>query len=138
MNTITRDIKCAICAHEGKVDAVDVDRATPPSKIFNVLGKDSSGYLHFRCPSCGSDLVVDPYEVIGARQMVGQRASRVSRHRSRANVERYVHVTLTAVLLVIAAFLVHNFSGWWVYVLAGALVLPASLSFWIALFGSKK
>ena len=30
--------------------------------LFLRVGKDRQGYSHFRCPSCGDDLTVDPVE----------------------------------------------------------------------------
>jgi hypothetical protein len=56
----SRDIKCPKCGQEGKVEAVDTIDVIEASKLFKILGKDSSGFLHFLCPACGEDINIDP------------------------------------------------------------------------------
>jgi hypothetical protein len=60
------DIKCGLCRRKGKVDAYDAVYILPKSELFVFVGKDSStGCIHLRCPSCKTDLRVDPSKVIG-------------------------------------------------------------------------
>jgi hypothetical protein len=74
---LTHDIKCGSCGREGKMDAYNVVYILPQSERFQFLARDSSsGFMHFRCPSCKVDLVVDPVNVIDASQIVGYPASR--------------------------------------------------------------
>ena len=55
----TREIKCDACGFEGKIEANDTIGTISAAKNFIFLGKDSStGFLHFRCPSCNADLKV--------------------------------------------------------------------------------
>lgn len=69
---VTRNIKCAGCGYDGKVEAHDTVDVTHESNIFKVLGKDpSTGFLYFRCPSCNEEIAVDPLKAIGAKQIIG-------------------------------------------------------------------
>ena len=55
----TRRIRCGSCKHEGVVEAHDTQES-PPDRVFKLLGKDESGYLHVRCPACDADLAASP------------------------------------------------------------------------------
>lgn len=59
----SRKIKCKKCGFNGVVEAHDTQNY-PPEKIFKHLGKDVDGYLHFQCPSCGTDEPYSPYTFI--------------------------------------------------------------------------
>jgi hypothetical protein len=52
-------------------EAHDTIDQFPASEIFILLGKDSEGYIHFRCPSCGEDLRVDSIKSIFSMRMNG-------------------------------------------------------------------
>lgn len=67
---ISRKIKCKKCGFNGVVEAHDTQNY-PPEKIFNHLGKDVNGYLHFRCPSCGADEPYSPYAFINPAFKLG-------------------------------------------------------------------
>jgi len=58
---VTRNIKCMGCEFEGKVEAHDTAGILPADKIFKILENDiNTGYMIFRCPSCGKNITVDP------------------------------------------------------------------------------
>jgi hypothetical protein len=64
---ITRNVTGDSCRPEGQMEEHDTINIVPESELF----KDSStGYIHFRCPSCKAHLAVDPLKVIGAIQMI--------------------------------------------------------------------
>ncbi len=58
--SISRNIKCKSCGHDGYVEAVDTQNISK-DKIFKHLGKDQDGYLHFKCPACNSESAYSPY-----------------------------------------------------------------------------
>ncbi|MBM4275639.1 MAG: hypothetical protein FJ134_14435 [Deltaproteobacteria bacterium] len=116
---ITRDIKCGICGYEGKVEALDTLDSVPKSDIFKILGKDSStGFLHFRCPSCDLDLAVDPLRVIAANQIIGY-------PESTCQANRLPSIIWGILCLIVAIFILAKFSGWWTYIVAGILFFLA-------------
>lgn len=59
----SRKIQCRKCSFSGLVDAHDT-KGYPRKIIFKQLGKDANGHLHFKCPSCGSDVAYSPYSFI--------------------------------------------------------------------------
>jgi len=61
---VSRNIKCRKCNFSGVVEAHDTG-GYPQEKIFKNLGKDTSGYLHLKCPECGADEAYSPYSFIG-------------------------------------------------------------------------
>ena len=69
---VTRNIICMECEFEGKVEAQDTVGVVPESEIFRSLGKDTNtGYLLFRCPSCGKQIAVDPLKTFLRRKLKG-------------------------------------------------------------------
>lgn len=67
---VTRNIICMGCDFDGKVEAHDTV-GVPETDIFKSLGKSDTGYLLFRCPSCGKDIAVDPLKAFLSRKMKG-------------------------------------------------------------------
>ena len=133
---VTRNIKCAGCGHEGKVEAHDTVGVVPESEIFENLGKDSStGFLHFCCPSCNADLAVDPLKAIAARKMVGYSNSASGQVQQ---TKRYVPVIWGAVYLLVALVILIKFSGLWTYIVGGVLFMLAWVSIKTGVFASKK
>jgi hypothetical protein len=63
MKVITRKIKCRVCGFTGVIEAIDT-KDYPPKNIFRQKGKDSKGYLHFKCPSCREVRPYSPYYFI--------------------------------------------------------------------------
>lgn len=134
---ITRNIKCGACGFEGKVEAHDIVGAVPESEIFKTLGKDSStGFLHFRCPSCSEDLAVDPLKAIVAKQMVGY--SEISLSMSSHQSNRHVPILWGIASLIGAFFIFIKFSGWWTYLVGGLLLMWGWVSLKTGLFASQK
>lgn len=114
---VTRDIKCGVCGHEGKIEAHDTVDSVPESHIFKTLGMDSSGFLRFHCPSCRLNLAVNPkLRLTIAKQIVGYPV------RTR-QVERLPCMVWGVVCLLLSIFLFAKFDGWWVYVVSGGLLL---------------
>jgi hypothetical protein len=76
----------------------------PESELF----KDSStGYIHFRCPSCNADLAVDPLKVIGASEMIDYQIS----NRSSDDTERNMTYPTIIVAIGIVLALVILYRG---------------------------
>jgi hypothetical protein len=59
------------CEFDGKVEANDTVGVVPETEIFKSLGKSDTGYLLFRCPSCGQIVEVDPLKTFLSRKMKG-------------------------------------------------------------------
>jgi len=135
---VTRNIKCAGCGYEGKVEAHDTVGVTQDSNIFKTLGKDpSTGFLYFRCPSCNEDIAVDPFKAIAAKQMLGFPPSKLSSSKvGRSNI--HVPIILGLVSLIAAIFIVVKFNGWWTYIVGGILLMMAMGSLKTGLFASDK
>jgi hypothetical protein len=122
---ITRDMKCGVCGYLGKVEAHDTVGSIPESHIFKSLGKDSSGFLRFICPSCGMNLAVNPTLKITIQKIVTAYPVTTSK------VERLPCIIWGALCLLISIFLIAVLGSWWTYIIsAGLLVL--SISFFIA------
>ncbi len=135
---VTRDIKCAACGFEGKVEAHDTVNVVSEAQIFKNLGKDSStGFLHFSCPSCNEDLAVDPLKAIAARHMVGYPESSMASGRAQRS-KRYVPIIWGIVCLIAAFFIFVKFSGWWTYIVGAILLMMAWVSLKTGLFASQK
>jgi len=134
----TRNIKCGACGYKGKVEAHDTVNVFPESEIFKNLGKDSStGFLHFRCPSCNEDLAVDPLNAIAAKQMVGYRESLITLKKvQRSN--RHMPIIWGIICLIAAIFIFVKFRGWWTYLVGGLLLMLAWVSLKTGIFASKK
>ena len=71
MGMVTRDIRCRRCGHTGKIEAHDTPGDTPKDRLFTFEGKDSGGYLRFRCPNCKTDVAVDPVWATPSPEMQG-------------------------------------------------------------------
>ncbi|GMT47134.1 MAG: hypothetical protein IEMM0007_0700 [bacterium] len=142
----TRNIKCAGCGHEGKVEAHDTISTTPESDIFKTLGKDSStGFLHFICPSCNEDLSVDPFKVIMASQIIGKPSNYSPSSSSPApdssaspQTGRHVPIIWGLIYLAAAIFIFAKFTGWWTYIVGGLLFMLAWVSLKTGIFASNK
>jgi ribosomal protein S27E/uncharacterized membrane protein len=135
---VTRNIKCAGCGHEGKVEAHDTVDVTQESNLFKTLGKDpSTGFLYFRCPSCNEDIAVDPFKAIAAKQMLGFPPSKPTSGKSGSS-NRHVPIIWGLVSLIAAIFIVVKFDGWWTYIVGGILLMMALGSLKTGLFASDK
>lgn len=55
----SRGVICKNCGFKGVIEAHDT-KDLPKETIFELLGKDIEGYIHFRCPACGTDISVSP------------------------------------------------------------------------------
>lgn len=130
---ITRNIKCAECGHEGKVEALDTVDTSTEYEIFKHLGKDPSGYLYFHCPSCNSDIGVDTLKVFGKSQMVGYKNIGQTTTKN-----RHVPVIWGLIYLAIALFIIFKFSGWLSYLIGGFLFMLSLVSLKTGLFASDK
>lgn len=135
---VTRNIKCAGCGYEGKVEAHDTVDVTQEFNLFKTLGKDpSTGFLYFRCPSCNEDIAVDPLKAIAAKQMLGFPPSKLTSGKSgRSN--RHVPIIWGLVSLIAAIFIVVKFIGWWTYIVGGILLMMALGSLKTGFFASDK
>ena len=72
---VVRRILCDECGYEGLVHAHETEDNYPPEKLFASLGKDDAGFIHFLCPSCHSDIGVDPLAVLPeSPRMIGKSA----------------------------------------------------------------
>jgi hypothetical protein len=134
---VTRDIKCGACGFEGKVEAHDTVSKVPESQIFKNLGKDPSGFLHFKCPSCNKHLSADPLKIITAKQIVGYPKSYIP-PRIANQPKRHVPIIWGIIYLTVALFIFIKFSGWWTYIVEGILLMLAWVSLKTGLFASQK
>ena len=135
---ITKNIKCAGCGHEGKVEAHDTVSVTNQSDIFQTLGKDpSTGFLYFRCPSCNEDVAVDPLKAIATKQMVGYPPSQMVAEESRHS-NRHVPIIMGFLSLSVAILIIVKFSGWWIYLVGGILIMFGWGSLKTGFFASEK
>jgi hypothetical protein len=66
----TRKIICKKCGYKGLIDAHDT-KNLPRQVIFTFLGKDSEGYFHYQCPSCGTDESYSPFGFVNPMIKVG-------------------------------------------------------------------
>ena len=130
---ITRNIKCAECGHEGEVEAHDTIESSSESEIFKHLGKDPSGYLYFRCPSCSSDIGVDTLKVFGKSQMIGYKNIEQATKKN-----RYVPIIWGIVYLIIALFIILKFGGWLSYIIGGLFLMLSWVSLKTGIFASDK
>jgi predicted RNA-binding Zn-ribbon protein involved in translation (DUF1610 family) len=125
---ITRDIKCSSCGVEGKIQAHDTIKATPAEQIFRLLGKDSStGFLHFQCPSCGADLTVDPFIMIGGGTVTGRGSNR-----------RYVPIITGLLFIAGSLYLAIGVGTWWSLILGALCLMFGWPSLKTGLFASGK
>lgn len=109
---ISREIKCGTCGTEGKVQAHDTVGTTPPEQLFRLLGKDrSTGYIHVQCPTCSSDLAVDPVIMLSGGAVIGHGRN-----------HRYVPIIFGLVFIAAGVFLAIGVGKWW-SILLGALCL---------------
>lgn len=70
--SITRDITCLHCDHNGLMDIHDERENIADGRLFVNLGHNPfSGDLHFQCPACGIVLLVDPMLALGKRPIKG-------------------------------------------------------------------
>jgi hypothetical protein len=130
---ITRNIRCTACGFNGKIEAHDTVGSFPENQIFKNLGKDSStGFMHFLCPACNTDLVVDPLKVFGADTIVGYDAYLPPSRR------RAVPLVWGLLSVALAFFFILYFASWWGYLLSGLFLLIGVTSFKTFFFASDK
>lgn len=60
---ISRQVRCKNCGYKGVVEAHDT-KHLPSKNIFTLLGKDSDGRIHLKCPKCSTDNSYGPTEFI--------------------------------------------------------------------------
>ena len=70
--SITRDITCLQCGHNGLMDIHDENDVASDGRLFMHLGHNPfSGNLHYQCPACGILLLVEPMLALGKRAVRG-------------------------------------------------------------------
>ena len=70
--SITRDITCLQCGHNGLMDIHDEEGDVANDLLFLNLGHNPfSGDLHYHCPACGIVLLVDPMLALGEKPIRG-------------------------------------------------------------------
>jgi len=133
----TKNIKCAVCNFEGKIEEQNAVDVTQESNLFKALGQNrSNGLVYFKCPSCNEDIAVEPFKAL-SKNMIGfppsQPTSEIS---SRSN--RYVPIIIGLVCIIAAILIVVNFRGWWTYIVGGLLFMLGLPSLKTGLFASDK
>ncbi len=70
--SITRDITCLKCGHNGVMDIHDYEDDVADGRLFLSLGHNPfSGDLHYQCPACDIVLLVDPMLALGEKPISG-------------------------------------------------------------------
>lgn len=70
--SITRDITCLKCGHNGLMDIHAEKEDVGDSLLFLSLGHNPfSGDLHYQCPACDIVLLVDPMLALGEKPVRG-------------------------------------------------------------------
>ena len=70
--SITRDITCLKCGHNGVMDIHDEEEDVGDGLLFLSLGHNPfSGDLHYQCPACDIVLLVDPMLALGEKPIRG-------------------------------------------------------------------
>lgn len=133
-----KNIKCAGCGHRGKVDSHDTVGATNEVDIFQTLGKcSSSGFLYFKCPSCGEDIAVDPLETIATKKMVGYTPTQMATGKA-PHSNRHVPIIMGIIGLTFAFCIIIKFNGWWPYTVGGILAMFGCGLIKTGIFASEK
>ena len=69
----TQKIKCRACDHSGEIEIEGLNHSVSDYLLFTYKGYDAStGDMHFCCPACGRELLVNPMEILGSESILGQ------------------------------------------------------------------